>query len=330
MSELKTVLCGTGFASRLRAKALQGDSRVRLTAVQGSDPKRCETFAAEFGLCGYTDIDRLLAQERPDLVVISTRNDWHEAIARQALEAGCHVVVEYPLTLDPESASALIALAQARQQLLHVAHIELLSGVHQALLAHLSSIGSVASVRYTTLSPKQLVGDRWNYRRSAFGYPLVGALSRLERLLDAFGPVAWVSSHVRYIPTDSDVFRQCLCVANLGFASGAIATVTYGKGEALWKAERCLEVRGSRGMLLFNDLSNLLITAAGEQSLDVGGRQGLFLQDSEAVLKYLLESKPLYISAQASLYALRVADACWQAAQTGQRTLLEFQPEPTR
>lgn len=325
-SDLRTVLCGTGFASRLRAKALQDDQRSDLTAVQGSDQERNEGFASEFGLRSYTDLDLLLAQEHPDLVVISTRNDRHGAIARQALEAGCHVVVEYPLTLDPDEAADLITLAQARQRLLHVAHIELLGGVHQALLTHLPAIGSVASVRYTTLSPRQPVSDRWSYRRSAFGYPLVGALARLERLLDAFGPVVWVSSEVSYIPPSGDWYQNCICVAILGFFSGAIATVTYGKGEAIWRAERCLEVRGSTGMILLNDTTNLLITAEGEKSLEVGGRRGLFLQDSEAVLDYLLEGKPLYIMPQASLYALRVADACRQSGERGQRIEIDFQP----
>jgi biliverdin reductase len=271
-------------------------------------------------------VEQLLAQEQPDLVVISTRNDRHGAIARQALEAGCHVVVEYPLTLDPQEGAELIALAVQRQRLLHVAHIELLGGVHRALLAHLPCIGTVASVRYTTLSPKQPVSDRWNYRRSAFGYPLVGALARLERLLDAFGPVAWVSSEVNYLPAQGDLYRSCYCVATLGFFSGAIASVTYGKGEAIWQAERCLEARGSTGILLLNDTTNRLITASGEQPLEVGGRRGLFQVDSVAVLDHLLESKPLYITPQASLYALRVGDACRQSAEMGQRIEIDFQP----
>jgi biliverdin reductase len=327
MAEIKTVLCGTGFASRLRAKAFQESSRARLSAVLGSDLQRTADFATEFGLNDYTDVDQLLAQEQPDLVVISTRNDRHGAIARQALETGCHVVVEYPLTLDPQEGAELIELAVQRQRLLHVAHIELLGGVHQALLANLASIGTVASVRYTTLSPKQPVSDRWNYRRSAFGYPLVGALARLERLLDAFGPVAWVSSEVNYSPAQGDLYRSCYCTATLGFVSGAIASVTYGKGEAIWQAERSLEVRGNTGMLLLNDSTNRLITVQGEHTLEVGGRRGLFQVDSAAVLGHLLDSKPLYVTPQASLYALRVAEACHQSAEQGQRVAIAFQPE---
>ncbi len=57
------------------------------------------------------------------------------------------MVVEYPLTLDPQEEAELIALAAKRQRLLHVAYIELLGGLHQALLAHLPRIGRVARVR---------------------------------------------------------------------------------------------------------------------------------------------------------------------------------------
>ena len=61
---------------------------------------------------------------------------------KAALEADKHVVVEYPLSLDLAQAEALIALADERQRLLHVEHIELLGGLHYATKEHLPRIGT--------------------------------------------------------------------------------------------------------------------------------------------------------------------------------------------
>ncbi len=141
-----------------------------------------------------------------------------------------------------------------------------------------------------------------------------------------FGPVTWVSSEVKCLPAQGDLYRSCYCVATLGFVSGAIASVTYGKGEAIWQAEPYLEVLGSTGMLQLNDSTNRLITASGERTLEVGGRQGLFQADSTAVLNHLLDGKPLYIKPQAYLCALRVGDVCRQSAETDQRIGIDFQP----
>lgn len=60
--------------------------------------------------------------DRSDLVAISTPNTTHFPIARQALEAGKHVVVDKPFTLTGEEADELIALAKDRGLVLSVFH----------------------------------------------------------------------------------------------------------------------------------------------------------------------------------------------------------------
>ncbi|HMC92914.1 MAG TPA: Gfo/Idh/MocA family oxidoreductase, partial [Allosphingosinicella sp.] len=57
-----------------------------------------------------------------DLVVISTPNAFHFPLARAALEAGKHVVVDKPFTVSLAEADALIDLATARRRVLSVFH----------------------------------------------------------------------------------------------------------------------------------------------------------------------------------------------------------------
>jgi predicted dehydrogenase len=50
----------------------------------------------------YTDYRQLLEREKPQVVTIGTPDHWHAPIAIAALEAGCHVYCEKPLTLTIE------------------------------------------------------------------------------------------------------------------------------------------------------------------------------------------------------------------------------------
>ncbi|MGC1549018.1 MAG: oxidoreductase, partial [Rhodanobacter sp.] len=57
-----------------------------------------------------------------DLVVIATPNSTHAPLAREALAAGKHVVVDKPFTLDLAEARELIVLAKRHDRLLSVFH----------------------------------------------------------------------------------------------------------------------------------------------------------------------------------------------------------------
>ena len=72
----------------------------------------------------YPDMDvvstlaELLARDDIELVVIATPNGTHYEFARQALEAGKHVVVDKPFTIHTSEAEELIELAQRKQVVL--------------------------------------------------------------------------------------------------------------------------------------------------------------------------------------------------------------------
>jgi biliverdin reductase len=83
-----------------------------------------------------------------------------------------------------------------------------------------------------------------------------------------------------------------------------------------------LEVIGTAGMLRFEGEQGVFLGPDGEEPLEVGGRRGLFVRDTTNLLDHLLDGLPLYIDAEESLYALAVADAIGQAAQSGDRVTL--------
>lgn len=315
-NQIRAGIVGTGFAAKLRAEALQADARSHLVAVSGYTPEKTQEFAQIHKASAIDSWQKLVQHPDLELVIICTINRDHGAIARAALEAGKHVVVEYPLSLDPKEAESLIALSQAKGKLLHVEHIELLGGLHQALRQSLPKIGNAFYARYVTIVPQHPAPKRWTYNQELFGFPLSGAVSRIHRLTDLFGEVASVSCQSQFWG-DSEYYTACFCTAQLRFTNGLIAEVTYGKGEAFWQSLRNFEVHGDQGTLLFEGDAGNLIREEEKTPIEVGGRRGLFSKDTAMVLDYLVEGTPLYVSSAASCYALKVADAARQSAETG-------------
>ncbi len=98
-----------------------------------SDATVAETqavLADLFGFDGraYTDVGRMLDEERPDIVDVCSPPALHYEHVRMALEAGCHVLCEKPFVYRPDAprkelltqARELIALAESKEKRLGV------------------------------------------------------------------------------------------------------------------------------------------------------------------------------------------------------------------
>lgn len=321
-------IVGTGFVAQKRAEALKQDGRGQLVAIAGHKPAEASAFAATHGAMALPSWQALVADPQIDLVMVCHINSEHGPVTKAALAAEKHVVVEYPLSLQLAEAESLLTLAQHQGRLLHVEHIDLLGGLHRALKQHLATIGQPLYARYSTLSPKRPAPQGWTYCPALFGFPLVGALSRLNRLIDAFGPVKQVYGQNQYEDltqaTDGlPYYRTCLCTAQLTFTSGLIADVIYGKGEGVWLSTRQCEVAGTAGHLILEDDQGQIINEQGTRSLSLGSRRGAFRMDTTAVLDHLLGGKPMYCTPEASVYTLQVATAVQRSVATGQLVQVE-------
>jgi biliverdin reductase len=323
MTPVRIGLIGTGFVAQLRADALVADGRGQLVAVAGHRLPAVEAFAQRYGAMPLASWQTLVTHPEVDVVMVCHINRDHGTVTLAALAAQKHVVVEYPLALTVPEAEAALALASTNQRLLHIEHIELLGGTHQALKAHLPVLGQPIYARYCTLSPKLLAPESWTYSPELFGFPLIGALSRLHRLVDSFGSVEQVycQNHYRGLTTDLEGlsrYTSCLCTAQLTFTSGLIAEVVYGKGEGIWDGVRRFEVWGEAGKITLDGEQGDLLTTEGRRPIAVGSRRGLFATDTKMVLDHLLNQTPLYCTPEASLYSLRVAAAAQESARIGQ------------
>ena len=118
---IRVGLVGFGYASKtFHAPLIGGTPGMALKAVASSDADK--VHADWPGVKVMSAPGDLLDDPDIDLVVIATPNDTHFPLAKAALEAGKHVVVDKPFTLDMQEARELIALAEEKQRLLSVFH----------------------------------------------------------------------------------------------------------------------------------------------------------------------------------------------------------------
>ncbi len=92
--------------------------------VSDIDEKRLkEAKAQHVGIVVTQDFDNLLMDRRIDAVVIATPVVTHFELAKKALEAGKHVLVEKPISLDIDEAMELVKLARRTGRTLMVDHL---------------------------------------------------------------------------------------------------------------------------------------------------------------------------------------------------------------
>ncbi|VTM45127.1 putative oxidoreductase [Klebsiella quasipneumoniae] len=118
---IRVGLVGYGYASKtFHAPLISGTPGLALTTVSSSDAAK--VHADWPGAKVVSAAGELLNDPEIDLVVIATPNDTHFPLAKAALEAGKHVVVDKPFTVTLSQARELESLAKHCGRVLSVFH----------------------------------------------------------------------------------------------------------------------------------------------------------------------------------------------------------------
>jgi predicted dehydrogenase len=120
------------------------------------------------------DFDLMLRRERVDLVVVCTVDRTHDAYIVRALEAGCDVVTEKPMTTDADRAHRVLDARRRTGREVRVAFNYRYNPVHAAVREILASggIGEVGSVHFEWLLDLRHGADyfrRWHREKANSG-----------------------------------------------------------------------------------------------------------------------------------------------------------------
>ncbi|XP_029971339.1 biliverdin reductase A [Salarias fasciatus] len=177
---LGAVVVGVGTAGWVRIRdmlaPLPGSTAERLS-VKGFISRR--NLEPQQGV-GQISVDEAVSREDIQVAFVCTENADHEASVRTFLEAGKHVCVEYPMTMNYEAAVELWDLAEQKGVTLHEEHIELLTEDYKELKRQVQG----KNLQQGTL---HFTGGGL---RPGFGFLAFSGIARLTWLVDLFGQLS--------------------------------------------------------------------------------------------------------------------------------------------
>jgi len=119
----RVAVVGLGNAGHtLHLPALAGIPSVRVVGACDVDASRRERAAATWKVPVYEDFDAMLARGDVDVVVIGTPPDSHASYCLKSFAAGAHVICEKPFVSSLEEADRVIAAAETAGKRLALNH----------------------------------------------------------------------------------------------------------------------------------------------------------------------------------------------------------------
>jgi 2-alkyl-3-oxoalkanoate reductase len=135
LKQLRIAIVGAGYVARHHLSALKRLDFVEIVGIADLDLAAARKLAAEFGVPSAVTSLAELADRQPNTVYVLTPPASHCALALQAIDMGCHVLVEKPMADSVAECDAMIARARERGVVLSVNHSDRLDPVVLQALA---------------------------------------------------------------------------------------------------------------------------------------------------------------------------------------------------
>lgn len=264
-SQIGVAVIGTGFGQKIHIPGLQIHHRTEVIAIYHRDLAKAEAIAQAHQIShAYQSLEEVLALPEVRAVSISTPPFLHYEMAKQVIEAGKHLLLEKPTTLNVQEAIDLYRLAKIHN-VTATMDFEFRFVPAWQRLAELLAEGYVGQKRLVKVD--WLVASRadatrpWNwYARKDQGGGALGAIGS-----HLFDYIAWLFSPVQRLcgqlsttistrpdpvsGTAKPVDADDTCSLMMELADGTpcqacLSAVTY-QGRGHW-----LEIYGDQGTLI--------------------------------------------------------------------------------
>ncbi|MEW5741418.1 MAG: Gfo/Idh/MocA family oxidoreductase [Myxococcota bacterium] len=258
---VRVALLGAGRWGPNLLRTLVAQPACEVTWVADVDARRAQAVSLLCPSARFaSDPDAVLSAPDVDAVVVATPSATHAPLARRALEAGKHVLVEKPVATRLADALALDELAHRRGLTLMVGHVYLFHPAVQAVKDELASgrLGDVRALRFerTNLGPvREDVDAAWDLA----AHDLSIAREWLGEV-----PVALSAQGAQVLRAG----RADSVAATLRYASGRVAQLFVSWLEPT-KTRRATVV-GSGGMLRFEEAGGAATVLRFERGVDAG------------------------------------------------------------
>jgi predicted dehydrogenase len=257
---VRIALLGCGrVAQHYRAMLTErGVTGFRVVGCCDPEIAKARDMAATFGAQAYADADAMLAEARPDLVCVLTPSGTHYEQACRALAAGCHVIVEKPVTLVPDQVEALANYASQMRRMATVMFQNRFNPAIRALKQAYDAgrFGRIvsATIRVRWCRTQDYYDDDWHGTWAQDGGVInQQAIHHVDALEWICGPVKSVSAAATRRLNDLEA--EDTMVASVAFANGALGTIEATTAARPRDFEASLSVVGEKGMVVVGGIA---------------------------------------------------------------------------
>ena len=166
-------LVGYGAWGQHHAQSIASNPDAALMAVVAPTTASRDAAARDFpGIQVFRTHQEMLAAVELDIVDIVTPSHTHRAIATDALNAGCHVLLEKPMAISIEDCLAITRLAEEKRLHLAIGH-EFRLSCQWGEIKRIIDRGTIGEPQYVLVElsrkPYRLGASGWRYDPSRVG-----------------------------------------------------------------------------------------------------------------------------------------------------------------
>jgi len=160
MNKLKVAVVGAGFVAQKRhiPAFLRLKKQVFVCAICDLKLELAKSVASRFGIPNaYTNLSDMLKKEKPDVVDVCTPPKVHAPVAIEAMENGCHVLLEKPMASSLSDCDKMIQASRKHGVKLSVVHNQRFYPpfLKAEQLVKSGSIGELTGMRIISLTPRE-------------------------------------------------------------------------------------------------------------------------------------------------------------------------------
>ncbi|MDH5762760.1 MAG: Gfo/Idh/MocA family oxidoreductase [Nitrospinota bacterium] len=131
MSRIKAGVLGVGKMGEYHVGILSENRDVELVGISDASPERGKVISERYGVPYFADLSKMLNEVEVAIVAVPTK--LHYQVGMEVLKAGVHVLLEKPCSDNLEHARELFKLADSKNLILHIGHVERFNGAVQEL-----------------------------------------------------------------------------------------------------------------------------------------------------------------------------------------------------
>lgn len=305
MNPLSVGVVGCGYWGPNLVRNFRSLPHTRVGALCDLNESRLQHMSQLYPeVAGVTDYNSLLQETGVEAVVVAAPVRFHHPLAKAALEAGKHVMIEKPMAASVGECEELVDLARRRGLVLMVGHTFLYSAAVRKI-AEIIRSGDIGDIRYINARRLNLglfqkdINVAWDLAPHD--------ISIILHLLQEYPSVVNCQGNAHVTPGIEDVTNM-----SLSFGQERFATI-----QSSWlepRKVREMTIVGTKGMIVYDDLQAQQAIRVYDVRVDRPPHYDTFgdfqysYHYGDSHIPYLRQEEPLKIECQHFVDCIRSGD----------------------